>query len=64
MRERLATRAGALLSEDLVATVECVARTRGDARDSSVDLRDEGVRDLLRFWVSEAAFRSRQRIRS
>jgi tetratricopeptide (TPR) repeat protein len=64
MRERLATRAGALLSDDLVATVECVARTRGDARDSSVDLRDEGVRDLLRFWVSEAAFRARQRIRT
>src|SRR5678815_1836905 len=62
-RERLATRAAALLTDDLVATMESLARTR-DTRDSSVDLRDDGVKDLLRFWVSEAAFRARGRIRS
>jgi tetratricopeptide (TPR) repeat protein len=62
-RERLATRAAALLTDDLVATMESLARTR-DTRDSSVDLRDDSIKDLLRFWVSEAAFRARGRIRS
>lgn len=62
-RERLANRAASLLTDDLVATIESMARTR-DSRDSSVDLRDDSVKDMLRFWVSEAAFRARGRIRT
>jgi tetratricopeptide (TPR) repeat protein len=62
-RERVATRVGALLCDDLLAAVEGMLRARSDApsRETVVDVRDETVRDLLRFWVSEQALRSRTR---
>jgi tetratricopeptide (TPR) repeat protein len=62
-RDRLATRAAALLCDDLAAAVEGVLRSRSDAqpRNITIDLGEDSVRDLMRFWVSEPALRARTR---
>ena len=60
-REREATRLAALMCGDLEAALECLARSKGEPRESSLDLRDEATCDLLRFWVSESAMRARAR---
>ncbi len=62
-RDRLATRTAALLCDDLSASLEGIVRARTEApsRSVTIDLSDESSRDLLRFWVSDAALRARTR---
>jgi len=62
-RDRLASRAASLLCDDLSTSLEGMVRARSEASNRSVtiDLNDEASRDLLRFWVSEAALRARTR---
>jgi hypothetical protein len=62
-RDRLATRTAALLCDDLPASLEGMVRARSESasRSVTIDLDDDGSRDLLRFWVSEPALRARLR---
>ncbi|MFT3921504.1 MAG: tetratricopeptide repeat protein [Myxococcales bacterium] len=57
-REREATRAAALLCDDLSAALDCLARSRDTG---ATDRSEETTGDLYRFWVGEAALRVRRR---
>lgn len=60
-----AARAAALLADDLPSSVALVRRLEGDLSGAEGNALAQGARishDLVRFWVSEAAFVLRRRL--
>lgn len=58
-------RAASIVADDLPSSVSLVRRLEGDQSNAEGPSRAQGMRiahDLLRFWVSEAAFSLRRRI--
>ncbi|MCC6213844.1 MAG: hypothetical protein IT376_03180 [Polyangiaceae bacterium] len=61
----VAARAGLLLADDLPAAVDVVRRLEGDlggVKGVALALAMRQVHDLLRFWVTDAAFAVRRRL--
>ena len=60
-----AARAGLIVADDLVGSIELVRRLEGDLAGLQGVMLAQGIRavhDLLRFWVSDAAFALRRRL--